>query len=141
MFQWYLKDLKAPKQLFNDQEYPKTFAWIARYNKALENAVKEAPKPIKLTGQEALTAITSAEYTDTDLSFDALDPLQLPKGTFVSLSPTDGGNRYKDEGTLLKLTRDEAAIELEASNGKKIHLHAPRWNFRIRAAQAQKAQL
>lgn len=142
VFQWYLTDLRAPKEYFNAQDYPSTFAWIARFNDALSSAIKQNPKPVRIKGEQALTTITAADFTDADVSVDARDPLQLPAGTFVSLWPTDGGGRgYQDYGSLVKLTRDQVAISLKASNGKEIRLHAPRWNFRIRAAEPEKAQL
>lgn len=141
IFRWFLNDLRAPKEYFNAQVYPKTFAWLDRYNDALKTALKQSGKPTPIKGDAALAAITSAEYTDHELVVDDKDPLQLGKDIEVRVWPTDGGGRgHEDRGLLVKLNKDEVAIQVKASNGKDIRLHAPRWNFRIRPVE-DKAKL
>ena len=80
-----------------------------------------------------MPAVLNAEYTDTALFIDPGDPLQLREGTNVELYPTDGGGfTHKDRGRLIKLTKDEVAISVKPSLGdKEVHVHAPRWNFRV----------
>lgn len=117
-------------------------AWIARYETVLSEALKRQGKPSKVKGDVALEAITSARYTDEQLRVDSSDPLQLTEGTLVEVWPTDGGgHNHHDRGKLVKLVRDEVAIQLQTSNGKDIRLHAPRWNFRIRPVSDDKAKL
>ena len=142
MFQWFLRDLRAPKQYFNEQAYPKTFSWLARYSTTLKGALKSSPKPTPIDGQAALAAITGAEYTDKDLTVDSTDPLQLAEGVEVKVWPTDGGGKgHEDRGRLVKLDKYEVAIQTKASDGREIRLHAPRWNFRIRPVANDKAKM
>lgn len=89
-----------------------------------------------------LKLVTEATYTDENTSVDSSDPLQLAAGTLIEVYPTDfGGRGHHDQGKLVKLVHDEVAIECEASNGKNVRIHAPRWNFRIRAVDTSKAKL
>lgn len=108
----------------------------------MKEARSGSQKASKVTGDEALSAVTNAAYTDDNAVVDSADPLQLKPGTAVDLYPTDfGGRGHHDSGTLVKLLHDEVAIQLKASNGKEVRIHAPRWNFRIRAQDAKKAKL
>ncbi|QIW96097.1 hypothetical protein AMS68_001615 [Peltaster fructicola] len=142
VFRWYLTDLRAPKEYFNKQEYPKTFAWIDRYQTVLKAAFERSGRPTPIKGDAALEAITTAAYTDDKLVVESTDPLQLTEGVEVEVWPTDGGGHgHHDRGILKKLTRDEVAIQLKTSNGQEIRLHAPRWNFRIRAVEEATAKL
>lgn len=39
----------------------------------------------------------------------------------------------QDRGRLVKLTKEEVAIAVQAETGEEIRIHAPRWMFRVRA--------
>lgn len=80
-----------------------------------------------------MKAVLSADFVDKDLSVDKADPAKVGEGAKVQLYPTDtGGFTHKDEGTLVKLSKDEVAIAVKSEkDGVEVHLHAPRWNFRI----------
>lgn len=39
----------------------------------------------------------------------------------------------QDRGSLIKLTKDEVALAVRSTNGEEIHVHAPRWQFKVRA--------
>ncbi len=132
--------------------YPKLYNWRNRFLQELDSAKASAPKPVELKGRDAVNAILGADFTDKDLSVDPVDPFQLKEGTNVEvwtrlaygqhgarlthqqLYPTDGGGYgpYKDRGRLIKLTKDEVAIAVESEDKQKeVHIHAPRWNFKI----------
>jgi hypothetical protein len=108
----------------------------------LEKAKEKTPKPLTLEGKDAVSAVLSSDFTDKELSVDSNDPIQLRAGTSVEVYPTDGGgfmDKNKDRGRLIKLTKDEVAIAVQSEQGdKEVHIHAPRWNFKIREASASR---
>lgn len=113
------------------------YAWRDRFAEEVARAKARAPKPLTLTSGDAVRAVLDSAFTDYALSVDANDPVQLKEGTSVEVFPTDGGGfmeKDKDRGRLIKLTKDEVAIAVRSLQGdKEVHLHAPRWNFKIRA--------
>ena len=123
-----------PKELFDEQKFPKVYAWVARFNDAYKAARAAAPKPTSLKGTDALQRITHAAFAETDLAVDQSDPLRLEAGAEVEVWPTDSGFKHKDRGRLLRLSANEVVIAVQSETGKEIHLHTPRNNFRIAAA-------
>ena len=109
------------------------YSWRNRFREELKSAQECAPKPLALESTDAVSAILGAEYTDTGLFVDPGDPAKLREGTNVELYPTDtGGFTHEDRGRLIKLTKDEIAISVKPELGdKEVHVHAPRWNFRV----------
>ena len=134
VFDW-LNGLKGalPRDLISEQEFPKVFAWISRFNKELKAARSAVPKPTTLKGPEAANRIESAKYAEDEPSVDEKDPLGLRAGTQVEVWPIDSGFRHKDVGVLLGLNQDEVVIGVKTQNGRDIRLHHPRQQFRIRA--------
>ncbi|GIZ44822.1 hypothetical protein CKM354_000800900 [Cercospora kikuchii] len=133
--EWFLGDLMPDQAYFSEKQYPKVHAWIRRYRDAVRAATKHAQKPLRLQGAQAVDAVTSAAFHDRQLVVDANDPLRLTKGDHVKVFPMDGGGlpQHQDEGRLVKLTRDEVAIAIQAKSGAELHVHAPRWAFRVEA--------
>lgn len=124
-----------PKEIFNEQKFPRVYAWVARFNVAYEAARTSAPKPTSLKGTDALQRISQAVFADTNLAVDGSDPLRLAAGDEVDVWPTDSGFKHKDRGRLLKLSANEVVIAVRSETGKEIHLHTPRTNFRIAAVE------
>jgi hypothetical protein len=124
-----------PKELFNEQDFPRVYAWVARFNDAYKAARTAAPKPTSLKGTDALQRISQAAFADTNLAVDESDPLRLARGEEVDVWPTDSGSKHKDRGRLLKLSANEVVIAVQSETGKEIHLHTPRNNFRIAAVK------
>jgi hypothetical protein len=124
-----------PKELFNEQEFPKVYAWVARFNDAYKKARAAAPKPTSLKGIDALQRISQATFAETELAVDQRDPLRLKVGDEVEVWPTDSGFKHKDRGRLLGLSANEVVIAVQSKTSKEIHLHTPRNNFRIAAAK------
>lgn len=133
MVAWVASDLQVPEEYLNESIFPKVYDWRARFMTALEEARSQAPPPVKLEGPEAVEAVLGADFSDNDLFVDAGDPIKVENGTTVELFPTDsGGFTHKDQGQLVKLTKDEVAIAVRSEKGEKdVHVHAPRWNFKI----------
>lgn len=136
-----LSELGPPKEYFNAEEYPKTFAWIGRYREALDKATESAPKPIGLEADEAVQFVTTSQFSDDSLGIEANDPSGLQEGLDVELYPTDsGGFTHQDRGRLVRLTRNEVAIAVQSrQNGQEVRVHAPRRGFRIKPLHAEKS--
>jgi len=141
VFDWQLELNGLDPNLFSDKTYPKTYAWIYRFRAALKAAKAAAEKPMALKGPDAARFICSASFTDK-CTVDGSDPLDLEEGQLVEFWPVDSGFNHRDQGPLVKLTKDEIAISLKTRlEGKDIRLHAPRWGFRIRAVEQGAAKL
>ncbi|KAF2214025.1 hypothetical protein CERZMDRAFT_38192 [Cercospora zeae-maydis SCOH1-5] len=136
--EWFLGDLMPDQAYFSERQYPKVHAWVRRYRDAVRAATRRSQKPLRLQGGQGVEAVTSAAFHDGQLVVDANDPLGLTKGARVKVYPTDGGGlpQHQDEGRLVKLTRDEVGIAIQAKSGAELHVHAPRWAFRVEACRA-----
>jgi len=137
-FDWYITDLQPSPAHVSEQLYPRVYAWRARFKEALAAAKAKHGRAVRLTGEQAAHFVTTAALTDNELHVDAQDPLQLAADTTVEVFPTDGGGfTHKDVGRLIKLTKDQVAIAVQSpAGGQEVHLHAPRWEFRVRPAEA-----
>ena len=131
----WLNGLKGalPQELISEKQYPKVFAWIARFNDALNAAKAKAPKPATIKGDVAAERILNATFHDKDLGIDTADPLGLQQGAEVEVFPIDSGTKHKDQGHLVGLTQDEVVLGIQA-NGQEMRLHYPRTGFRVREA-------
>jgi hypothetical protein len=116
--------------------YPKVYAWIERFRERLRAAQARGPAVSSLQGSKAVPNILQAKLTDEALRVEK-DPLGFTKGELVDLFPLDGGGvTHKDRGRLVKLTKNEVAIAVQAHDSTTVHIHAPRWNFRIQRVAA-----
>ncbi|EME45806.1 hypothetical protein DOTSEDRAFT_71486 [Dothistroma septosporum NZE10] len=130
---WFLGDLKGPEEYFSSKQYPLVHQWRSRYREELDAAKGRAAKPMSLQGPDAVKLISASAFTDRDMVVDAADPLRLKAGTTVELFPTDGGGfTHKDQGSLVKLSKDEIAISVQSQAGVEMRLHAPRWRFKVK---------
>ncbi|KAB5572649.1 hypothetical protein GE09DRAFT_679218 [Coniochaeta sp. 2T2.1] len=124
-----------PKEEVSAERYPKVFAWIARFQKAVSAAKKAVGKPKVVNGEEAERIIVGAEYNEPEGVIDQGDGLVkfhgLRKGSVVEVWPTDTGVNHKDVGKLVSSTATEVVIETE---GGKARVHAPRHGFRVKPA-------
>jgi len=133
----WLKGMKKafPPNLISETQYPKVFAWIDRFNKAVATAKSSVPKPATLKGPDMIERVTASSFAEPDGSVDANDPLGLKSGQDVEVWPTDSGFSHHDQGKLLSLTSAEVVIAAQTkTGGKEVRIHTPRTNFRIRAA-------
>ncbi|KAL8693766.1 MAG: hypothetical protein Q9218_001462 [Villophora microphyllina] len=128
-----------PPSLLGKEKFPKVYAWIDRFNKAIKDAKTSAPKVTALKGAEAIQHITQSEFAEPEGTVDAEDPLGLEKGQYVESWPIDSGFSHRDSGQLVTLTRQEVVLKTQAKIGHKdIHIHHPRTNFRIRTVGGTK---
>ena len=136
-FDW-LNGLKGalPRELISETQFPKVFAWIARFNDALKAAKAKAPKPASLKGDAAAERILNASFVDRELGVDPADPLGLQQGTEIIVVPLDSGINHYDKGRLIGLTVDEIVLGIDAK-GTELRLHFPRTGFRIKSATGE----
>lgn len=133
---WFITDLEPSKDHFSESIYPKVYAWRTRFRSALDAAKQRTGKPIRVKGEQAASIVTSSRFTDQDLVVDSNDPLKLKEGTMVEVYPVDyGGHFHQDLGRLIKLNKDEVAIAVQSESGSEVHIHAPRWQFRVKAIE------
>jgi glutathione S-transferase len=133
-----------PKDKFSPDTYPKVFAWIARFQAAVEAAKKREAKPRTLTGEEAARLVTQSGFNEADGVVDEGDALVatlgLKKGDMVTVFPTDTGRSGKDTGRLVSISSKEVVIEIEAE-GTALRVHAPRHGYKVQKSTAGQAKL
>lgn len=121
-----------PESVISKTQFPKVFAWIARFKHAIEAAREAGPKAVKVKGSEVLEYITGkAKFAESIGEVDANDPLGLKAGDEVEIWPHDSGFSHKDRGRLVTLTPNEVVISKKIGREGEIRLHAPRWGFSI----------
>lgn len=131
-----------PPSLVSKEKFPKVYAWIDRFSKAVSTAKSSAPKPTELKGAEAVKYIIQAEFSEKEGEVDASDPLGLKKGQDVESWPIDSGFRHHDRGRLVSLTSKEVVLASQSKvGGKEVRIHHPRWNYRTRAVSGGGARL
>ncbi|KAI9660757.1 MAG: hypothetical protein M1831_003449 [Alyxoria varia] len=127
-----------PESVVSRDKYPKVFDWVDRFLQSVEGARKRMPEPVKLKGKEAVEWIENARLTEDDAYVDPEDPTGLKMGQAVKVFPIDSGSAHKDDGKLVKLTKEEVALMVKSKNGREIRVHAPRWQFRVTSAESAK---
>lgn len=111
--------------------FPKTYAWIERFDTAIKKAIKANPKPTDLKGPAAAQAVLQASYADNP-KVDDPDPLRIKAGEVVEVWPTDSGSSGRDSGKLVGLDREQVVIEKKCQDeSKDVRLHFPRTIFRV----------
>ena len=128
--------------MVSQEKFPKVFAWISRFDRAIENAKKSGPKVTTLKGAEAIQRISQADFCESEGLVDDDDPLGLKKGDDVESWPIDSGFKHHDRGKLVSINAQEVVLATQSKvGGKEIRVHHPRWNFRTRLASGQGAKL
>ncbi|KAE9378188.1 glutathione s-transferase-related protein-like protein [Stipitochalara longipes BDJ] len=133
LFSW-LKGLKGalPPDYISAQQFPKTFAWVERFDAVALAAMKKNGAAQKIPGAEALKAVGNGEWAEEEASVDEKDPSELKKGEMVEVCPIDSGFSRKDTGRLVGLSTSEVVIEVRTQEGAQVRIHAPRHGFRVR---------
>jgi glutathione S-transferase len=131
-----------PEDIISASEYPKVFAWVARFQKAVSAAKKGQEKPKTLSGEQAMDAILQSPFHENNGTIDAKDSVvvaqNLKKGDSVTVWPTDTGSSHKDTGKLVAINRGEAVFETVAGSST-VHVHAPRHGFRVKRTKTEEA--
>ncbi|KAF2672671.1 hypothetical protein BT63DRAFT_382566 [Microthyrium microscopicum] len=113
-------------------QFPKTFAYIDRFGKALKAARESLPKPVSVTGAQVVEHMANARFYEPAGNVDANDPTGLKSGDEVTIGPLDSGAKHRDTGRLVTLTPNEVVLAKQTrAGGMELHVHAPRWGFRV----------
>ena len=141
-FHW-LVDMKGalPADLISAEQYPKAFAWIARFDAAIAAAKKTAVKPTTLKGDEPVKKVLQADFAEPEAQVDKKDPSGLKKGQEVKTWPIDSGFRHHERGRLVGLTGQEVVLEGKSEKGAVVRIHHPRTGFRIQGVGEGGAKL
>ena len=141
----------VPPDVIGPDRFPKVFAWIERFRKAVEDRKKELGERIRkkpLKGEEAARGILGSPFWEQPAgdTVDHEDPVAvaegLKNGVSVRLWPTDTGVLHKDTGRLLVFNKSETVIEtLDKSGNVLVRLHAPRHGFRVQRVEDSEAKL
>jgi len=118
---WWLKPASAKTDLFGKLDA--LWAWVDRME-----ALDKGGKPTPITGAEILAAAKAAEPAfELPNSPLAMDP---KPGARVSVTPDDYG---KDPvtGDLVSIGADHVTIRRETAESGAVHIHFPRWGYRI----------
>ena len=100
------------------------------------------PKPATLKGPDAVKHILGAQFTEDEIFHDDNDPTGLREGQVVQVWPIDSGFNHREQGKLIKLSKDEVVLAVQSKEGnKEVRVHAPRWGFRIAPASEKNAKL
>jgi glutathione S-transferase len=137
-FEWLIVDPHMveclPAEYMNEKKFPKTFGWVRRFMEEVKERKGKGPKPSNLNHEQMRERVMNAEAETQPTSFIEDDPLNLKKGDKVKVYAADYGMSHKDLGNLVGLSLTEVVIR----NSKGLHLHFPRWNFRIDKVQPAK---
>jgi glutathione S-transferase len=130
-FAWLLEDpfMKGslPEEFVNDKRLPKALSYIRRFMDEVKRKKLQAPKPTTLKGDAMRDRVLRAALEHQPTEFISDDPLSLNVGDEVQVFASDYGSSHKDRGSIVGLTLAEVVIR----NAKGLHIHFPRWNFRI----------
>lgn len=126
-----------PPSYISAEQFPKAFAWIARFDKEAREAAKRAGKPKTVNGKEALAIIEGSGFAESEGLVEADDPFELAKGDLVEVWPIDSGFSHKDRGSLVSLTAREVVIESKTEGGETVRVHTPRHGFRVRRVRTK----
>ncbi|KAK3325481.1 glutathione S-transferase [Apodospora peruviana] len=120
---WLVNGLPGalPADQISADKFPKTFAWIARFNKAVSD-VRKKVQVTDVKGEEAEGIIRQAEFNE-QLTGKGMEQR-------VEFWPTDTGTKHRVVGTLVRV--DDDGDEIVVDTDKGVRVHAPRHGFRVR---------
>ncbi|EXJ70022.1 uncharacterized protein A1O5_07095 [Cladophialophora psammophila CBS 110553] len=136
-FDWTLQEKMhmleyLEKDVISASEFPKTFAYVDRFRKAMAKKQEQNGVPEELSSEETIERILASDCFEPEGSVDPLDPLRLKKGQMVEIWPVESGFTHHDKGELVSIGIKEVVISSKPNLGEgRLRLHFPRVNFRI----------
>ncbi|OQV08453.1 Glutathione S-transferase, domain-containing protein [Cladophialophora immunda] len=126
MFEYLEKDVVSATL------FPKTFAYVDRFRKAMADKQEQNGAPAELSIEETIDRILTSDFFEPEGVVDPLDPLKLKKGQTVEIFPIESGFTHHDKGELVSIGVKEVVISSKPNVGEgRLRLHFPRVNFRI----------
>lgn len=126
-----------PADQLSERQFPRTFAWVERFDGAVAAARKRLGRVPVLSGEQAAAAIVGSPYHEEAAQVARAEPivqvLGLKQGDRVVVYPTDSGSSHKDSGSLVGLDDKEVVFETKAElqGSPAVRVHAPRHGFRV----------
>jgi len=118
------------------------FAYIKRFRETLKQARVAGPKPVIVKVDNLIKHMASARFYEPVGEVDAHDPTALKAGDEVTIWPVDTGFKHKDSGKLLGLTPNDITISKRTKvDNLEIHVHAPRWGFRVAKSKQESMKI
>ncbi|KAI5210288.1 hypothetical protein AUEXF2481DRAFT_559 [Aureobasidium subglaciale EXF-2481] len=113
----------VPEHFLSKKMFPKTYAWIHLFRKALQDAEVKASVPPALSGKEVFEKITSAPAGAFQDDMSYADSLRLKIGEMVEVYPTDWASHHRDVGELVMLKANQVyMLALELGTADRIEL-------------------
>lgn len=125
--------------LMNEQNYPRTIAWVERMEERFKAARNKNGAPKQLSDDEVVEMIENSGYWESEqLVIDENDPSGLRRGDETDLialdsAPTTGVSR-RDVGKLEGLTITTAVVGTKTKTGVPVRIHYQRTNVRVAKA-------
>ncbi|KUJ15754.1 uncharacterized protein LY89DRAFT_685698 [Mollisia scopiformis] len=130
-----------PPDVISKTQFPRTFAWVERFDGAAKAAAEKMGKPKTVKWPEVKGIVKGSEFAEVEASADGNDPSGYKKGTVVEVWPTDSGFSHRDRGTLVGLDWREIVIKSKMEDGTEVRVHAPRHGFRIKEVKDGETKL
>jgi hypothetical protein len=116
----------------SENQFPKVFAWVGRFKEALHQAKAGQARPARINVDELIKHMEGSVFYESVGEVDAHDPTALKAGDEVTVWPVDTGFKHRDSGKLLGLTPNDIIILKRTTVGNlDIHVHLPRWGYRV----------
>ena len=120
------------KDLISDEQFPKTFAYVSRFRRALAGKQEENGKPEELSAEQAIERIMVSDFSEREGSIDPSDPLRLKKGQMVGVWPIDSGFTHHDKGNLVSNGLKDVVVSSKPNVGEaSLRFPFPRVYFRV----------
>jgi len=99
-FDWVTGLIQAAPQetgedIFNEQAYPKVFAWVRRFRSAYKTAIQRNGEAKMLSSEEAIRRILASATFEKEGGVDEFDPLKLRKGEMVRVCQVISASRMR----------------------------------------------
>lgn len=124
-------EVAFPTSYISASHFPKTFAWMERFDAAALSAIRSHGESETVSGPEAVKRIESEGFAEEEASVDEGDPSGLRKGEMVEVWPIDSGSSHKERGALVGLSTGEVVVQGRMEGGKEVRVHCPRHGFRV----------
>lgn len=127
------------KDIINEKQYPKTFAYVDRFQKAIAKKQEQNGVPEVLPDDDCINRILDSDFFELEGTIDEHDPLKLSKGQLVEIWPVESGFTHHDKGELVAIGVKEVVISSTPNvGGGRLRLHFPRVNFRVQPVAESK---